>query len=305
MKYYNGIADYNETKDTIVTLGKFDGLHRGHQKLIQRVMAERQKLVKVVCAFDMKDFNRLLGRKEQYLMVGKERKHFLEDKVDTLIECVFTKELQEMTAEKFVEQVLVNTLHAKVVVVGEEFRFGFQKKGDIDVLKSFGKQHGFELHVVTKEYDGETKVSSSTIKSKVQGGELIGANELLGYSYFLEGKVESGRQLGRTLGFPTMNIYPDLCKVLPPNGVYLCKVLLNKIVKNGIVNIGVKPTITKDAVMTAEVHVFDYDGNEYGNEIKIEFIQFLRGEQKFDSIDELKNQVHLDMKSATAFFAEV
>lgn len=295
MQYYTDINSYQGAERTAVTLGKFDSLHRGHQKLIGRVRgcAEKEKLKSVVFAFDMK---------KETLLTNRERRQHLEQQVDCMIQCPFTKEIREMEAEKFIEEILVNTLHASHIVVGTDFGFGHGKRGDARMLAKYAAKYHYQLDVVEKElYDGR-EISSTYVREALDQGDVKLANKLLGYPYHMSGIVEHGRQLGRTLGFPTMNIAPDDRKIVPRFGVYTCVVKMDGVSYQGIGNVGIKPTVTDEPRLLTEVFVFGFQGDAYGKEIRVEFCSFVRPETKFGSVEELKKQVDRDIESGKEYF---
>ena len=294
MQIITGIESHRWTKKTAVTLGKFDGLHRGHQKLVNRIMEYKSpECDSVLCAFDM-------GRDS--LMTKTERKQRLEGKIDYLVEYPFTRALREMEAEEFIDRILCGTLHASHIVVGTDFHFGYQKKGNTAMLADFAESRGYTLDVIEKEqYQGRV-ISSSYIKEALSRGEVELANELLGYPYEMSGIVEHGKRLGRTLGFPTMNIEPGEHKILPRFGVYACRVQIDGKWYDAIGNAGIKPTVTNAHKRLLEVFVFDYEGDAYGKEIRAQFCAFERPETKFASVEELKNQVMRDIRFGEEYF---
>lgn len=297
MQIITGIEPHQWKKSTAVTLGKFDGLHRGHQKLVNRIMEYKSpECDSVLCAFDM-------GRES--LMTKDERRKRLEGKIDYLVEYRFTKELREMEAEDFIDQILCDNFHASHIVVGTDFSFGYRKKGDAAMLAAFAESRGYTLDVIEKErYQGRV-ISSSYIREALSRGEVELAGELLGYPYEMSGVVEHGRRLGRTLGFPTMNIEPREHKILPRFGVYACRVQIDGKWYDAIGNAGIKPTVTNEHKRLLEVFVFGYEGDTYGKEIRVQFCTFERPETKFDSVEELKNQVMRDIRFGEEYFGKI
>lgn len=295
MQYYTEISACHWSDKSAVTLGKFDSLHRGHQKLISRVceMARKENLKSVVFAFDMK---------KDTLLTNEERRIHLENQVDCMLECSFTKAIQDMPAERFIEDVLVKKLHAAYVVVGSDFRFGHQKKGDSQLLEQYAETYGYRVEVIDKETYGEREISSTYIRETLQAGDIKLANSLLGYAYHISGVVQHGKKLGRTLGFPTMNIHQEKRKIVPRFGVYACKVYLDGGIYNGIGNVGMKPTVTEKKEVLTEVFVFDYKGDAYGKTITVEFYNFERPEMKFASVEKLKEQVDADIAYGMEYF---
>lgn len=295
MQYITEIHSFQSEKCSAVTLGKFDGLHRGHQKLIDKIREYASEDVQsIVCAFDM-------GKKS--LLTKEERREQLSGQVDWLIDCPFTKEIREMEAEDFIKRILVDKFHATHVVVGTDFRFGHEARGDVRMLAEYADVYGYQLDVIEKEKYGEREISSTYVKEAMEEGNVELVNSLLGYRYRISGVVEHGKQLGRTLGFPTMNVAPEQGKILPHFGVYACDVRIDGRWYHGIGNVGTKPTVAKDARLLVEVFVFDFEGDAYGKEITVEFCAFERPETKFHSVEELKAQVDADIEYGKKYFS--
>ena len=200
MQYINRLSEYRDSRESAVTFGKFDGLHRGHQKLTEKVreLGNRDGIRSIVCAFDMKP--------RQLLMTCEERKAHLNDKVDVLVNCPFTREFSRISAEDFIRDIVKGVFHARYVVVGTDFRFGYEKRGDIRMLADYAGQYGYQLIVIEKERYENRIISSTYIKEVLGHGDMRLAGELLGYAYGITGQVEHGKQLGRRLGFPTLNV---------------------------------------------------------------------------------------------------
>ncbi len=296
MRYITGIENYDGKKNTAVTLGKFDGLHRGHQKLIDRIRAYVSgDCETVVCAFDMQ---------RESLMTNRERREHLEGQVDWLIEYPFTKNLREMEAEAFIERILAGKLHASHIVVGTDFTFGFGKRGNVRMLRDYSARYGYTVDVIEKERYRGTVISSTYIKDALAQGDVALAEKLLGYPYEMTGTVRHGKQLGRTLGFPTMNIEPEEWKILPRFGVYACRVKIDGKWYGAVGNAGIKPTVTDERRRLLEVYVYGYEGDAYGKEITARFCDFERPETKFGSLEELKDHVRKDMEYGERFFRD-
>lgn len=294
MQYITEIESYQSEKKSAVTLGKFDGLHRGHQKLIERVQNyASNEIVSIVCSFDMgKDM----------LLTGQEKRKQLEPEMDVLIFTPFHEMIRQMEPETFIKEVLVGRFHAAYIVVGTDFCFGHEKRGNVEMLRRYADVYGYHLDVVEKEvYDGDV-ISSTRVRNALEAGEIELANELLGYRYSVSGIVEHGKQLGRRLGFPTMNVAFEARKKAPRFGVYACRVEIDGIWFPGIGNVGVKPTVTEEMRLLAEVFVFGYEGDAYGKQITVELCGFERPEQKFASVDVLKRQVDADILYGKRYF---
>lgn len=296
MRYITEIHSYQGNKRSAVTLGKFEGLHRGHQKLINQVKEYASGDVEsIVCAFDM--------GKESLLTV-REKRERLESQVDVMIACPFTRELREMEAEDFIRQILVDRFRAAYIVVGTDFRFGHEKRGDVEMLAKYAELYGYHLDVAEKERHENRVISSTYVREALGEGNVELANDLLGYAYRISGRVEHGKQLGRTLGFPTMNVPPEPGKIMPRFGVYACRVQVDGRWYSGIGNVGVKPTVAEEAKALVEAFAFDFAGDVYGKEVSVEFRAFERPEQKFGSVEELKARVDEDIRFGRDFFSD-
>ncbi len=294
MKYITGIQSYHGTKKTAVTMGKFDGLHRGHQKLVDKIREyASDDCESVLCAFDMH---------RDAIMTNRERREHLEGKIDWLIDCPFTKDLKNMEAEDFIRDILCGKLGAAHIAVGRDFVFGHDKRGSVKMLEAFAGEYGYTLDVMEKERYHDIVISSTYIRDALAQGDVELAEKLLGYPYELTGIVQHGQQLGRTLGFPTMNIEPEAQKIMPRYGVYACRVKIDGKWYNGVGNAGVKPTVTDERRRLLEVYVYGYEGDAYGKEVTARFCGFERPEVKFGSVDELKEQVMKDMQYGIDFF---
>ena len=276
-------------------MGKFDGLHRGHQKLIKRTMGyQRQGYKSTVFTLDF-------GRKEM-LLTGEERREILEKKgVSYLIDCPFLPEVASMEPEDFIQSVLVDKLHAKKIVVGEDFHFGHNRKGDARLLKELEHIYEYEAEIVRKEKEGDREISSTYIREEIAKGNMEAAGRLLGYPYFVSGEVLHGRHIGSRLLVPTTNLVPTTRKLLPPNGVYISRTLVNGREYGGITNIGYKPTVG-EKFRGVETYMFDFDEDLYGCDITVQLLKFLRPEKKFDSIDLLREQMKQDIGVGRSFF---
>ncbi len=306
MQYIKGMQLYQNDNETAITLGKFDGLHKGHEMLIERVI-EHQKndgVDSVVFAFDMAPLYEKLEKKKESLITNEERVRRLLQRVDYLLECPFTDAVSKIEAEIFIKEILVKQFHAKYIVVGTDFRFGYRKKGDYHMLQQYGEEYGFHVEVIEKEcYEGR-EISSTYIKEEVKKGNMQLAAHLLGYPYAVNGEVQYGKQLGRQLGFPTMNIVAPKEKLLPPNGVYVSSVLIDGKIYGGISNIGCKPTVSEKEQTGIETFLFDYDGDAYGKKIEVQFHEHVRVEKKFDSVEALRNQVGRDIAYGRKWFQQ-
>ena len=281
---------------TVVTIGKFDGIHLGHQALIREAVAaagdhrkDGETMLVVVFA---------INTSATGLLTDRERRHILgEMGVDILVECPLTPDFIRTEAETFIEETLVRDLHVRSVVTGKDFRFGYERRGDGALLSACGEKYGFSYRIVPDIYvDGE-KVSSSRIRESVQTGDMELAEKLLGYPYFVTGEIIHGRQVGRTIGVPTANLITDRSKLLPPNGVYYTKSDVSGKQYFGITNIGTKPTVDGHFI-GVETWFFDCDEDLYGEDLHVELMHFARPERKFGSLEELRDQIRKDEQEA-------
>lgn len=297
MEYITGTKEFSYT-NTAVTLGKFDGLHKGHKKLLHQLKKEKENGLKsVVFTFDMPPMSLINGNRQSCLLTREERRLFHEENgVDVLVEFPFNEETARMEPEVFVEEVLVRSLGIRKLICGSDFRFGFNRRGDVKLLHELGQKFGFEVGVLELETVNGTEVSSTIIKNELKKGHLENVNEMLGYPFTIVGQVVYGKQLGRMLGSPTLNLLPPEEKMLPPDGVYASRTIFEGKLYDGITNVGCKPTVSNEMVRGVETHLFDFEGDLYGKIIEVQFLKFIRPEKKFDSVDTLKNQILLDIE---------
>lgn len=296
MEYIKETLDFCENQKCVITLGKFDGIHRGHRALIERVLAYKDKeAIRTVFAFETSPVT-LLSRSERRQMLEKQG-------IDLLIECPFVAELVSMEPETFVKRMLVNQLHVVHIVVGADFRFGYQRSGDVNTLIELGKKYGFTVEVVEKILDGERKISSTYIREELAKGNMEKVNELLGYEFYITGEVVHGKRVGRTIGIPTTNLIPPQGKLLPPNGVYVTKTTVGRQNYTGMTNIGCKPTV-EGSFIGVETHLFACTEDLYGEEEKVRLQHFIRPEVKFDSLEDLKKQLKKDEETIKKMFTQ-
>lgn len=303
MRYIRNTIDFSLDSPTVVTLGKFNGLHRGHQKLIKRVLSHQEAGLKaVVFTFDVSPVSCLSGQKQQLLLTNSERADVLEAMgVDLLIECPFVREIMEMEAEDFIREYLVKRLHASCVVIGTDFHFGHCRRGTPELLKSVGQEYGFTVEILEKETDGTRDISSTYIREELAKGNIAKVNELLGYDYFVRSEIVHGRGMGGpVMGVPTINQVPENEKLLPPRGVYTTVTEVAGQNFGGVSNVGTKPTVD-GGFMGVETHLFGCTSMLYGHEATVRFLNYQRKEQKFSSIDELRTQLALDEKNGKDF----
>jgi len=303
MEYIKGL-DYEIKYPVVLSIGKFDGLHRGHEKLMDAIFQKKKEGLKAaIFTFDMPPKKELEQKETAVLTTNCERMHLFEEiGIDYLIECPFTPEIMHMPAEAFLKM-LVERFSAKCIVAGTDCSFGYQRKGDYKMLLDMAETLNYEAIVVEKMQYGDRDISSTYIREELLKGNMKLVNELLGYEYFIKGEVVHGNQIGRTIGIPTANVVPAADKLLPPFGVYLVDVQIENEKYYGIANIGKKPTIEGIYPVGVETFIYDFSKDIYGKQIKVSFLKRLRNEEKFANISELKAQMNKDLEIGRNFFA--
>lgn len=306
MIYTTDILHLKEGQRTAITLGKFDGLHRGHQKLINHVLEiGKGGYETVIFTFDVSPLIKLGNKKLKNLLTNEERRELAESwGIDYLIECPFTDAVVQMEAEEFVTKFLVERLHVAAVVVGTDFHFGHNRTGTPQLLQKMGETYGFTVDIMDKETDGQRVISSTYVREELEKGNIEKVNELLGYTFFTRGEIVHGRKLGRTIGIPTTNLIPPKQKKFPPNGVYITESNIEGRSYHGITNVGYKPTVMEN-FLGVETYLFDCNEDLYGKEAEVLFYHYLRPERKFNSLDELKKQLLINERQGREFFQKV
>lgn len=300
LKTYSSILSFNSKKKTIVTIGTFDGVHIGHKKILEKITqsTNTNDFQSLVLTFfphprtvlqsgtEMKQLNTIEEKIDLIKMAG----------IDNLVIHPFDKEFSQLTAEEFVKQVLVDVFNVHKIVIGYDHRFGKNRTADINDLIEFGNTYGFEVEQISAEELNEVAVSSTKIRNALTEGNIELANSFLGYNYSMKGKVVEGKQLGRTIGFPTANISIDEdYKLIPNSGVYVVECKIENQSYFGMMNIGTNPTVENtNSTQKMEVHIFDFNEDIYNKLITISFLKRIRSEQKFESLDLLKKQLFED-----------
>lgn len=294
-------------KNTAVSLGKFDGLHRGHRKLFEAIQKEQKNgLTGVVFSFLLPPGTFLENKEVNLIYTEEEKKNLLEHMgMDVLVSYPFDKASLSMEPEDFVRDILIEKLDAKVIVVGSDFRFGHNRRGDVKLLEELSLKYGYQLQVFEKVTMEGDIVSSTRIRSELSKGKMELAARLLGEPYSITGEVVHGRKLGRTIGMPTINMALPKEKLLPPNGVYASITEIDGKEYQGVTNIGVKPTVgAEEEERLAETYIFDYRGDLYGRVLKVSLYAYERPEKKFASVEELKQQMERDKEFGKGYFLE-
>lgn len=300
MKVYRGLEQYQTVKNAVVTTGTFDGVHLGHKTIINQLkkIAGDNNGETVVLTFH--PHPRMVLQKENNIkLLGTidERIKLLEENgVDHLIISPFTKEFSRISSIEFVRDILVNKIGTKKLVIGYDHHFGRNREGSFEHLVEFGPMYGFEIEEIPAINIEDVNISSTKIRKALEIGDIKTAKEYLGRNYSISGVVITGKQLGRSMGFPTANIkIAESYKLIPGIGVYAVKVIHNEINYLGMLNIGFRPTIEDDRKMSIEVHLFEFNGNLYDEELTIEFVSKIRDEQQFKNVNQLKEQLERDL----------
>jgi riboflavin kinase/FMN adenylyltransferase len=298
LKIFHSINDFVSSKKTILTLGTFDGVHIGHRKILEKLTqyGENGKYESLVLTFFPHPRMVLQDQSEVKLLTTIEEKTELLEKsgIENLVIHPFDEIFSKLTASEFVKKVLVDQFHIKKIIIGHDHRFGKDRTANIDDLITFGKQFDFEVEQISAQEIEAVSVSSTKIRKELKEGNVTLANEYLGYNYFLTGTIIKGKQLGRTIGFPTANIrIQEDYKLIPKNGVYIVKSIINQKAVFGMMNIGFNPTISNEK-LSIEIHYFDFGADLYDQKLIVSILKYIRPEQKFASVDLLKEQLEKD-----------
>ena len=304
MKVFNSIQDFKSNSRTIVTLGTFDGVHIGHKKILEQLVETAKKTNCESLVLTFFPHPRMVLQNDsniKLLNTISEKAKLLENLgLDNLIIHPFDENFASLSARAFVKSILVDCFQIKKIIIGHDHRFGKNRAANIDDLIVFGKLYDFNVEQISSQEINEISVSSTKIRNALFDGNIKLANKFLGNNYIISGKVVKGKQLGRTIGFPTANInVQEYYKLIPKAGVYAIKSIWKNKIIFGMMNIGFNPTVAGKN-QTIEVYFFDFNEDIYDQNITISFIDRLRDEQKFDSVELLKKQLQLDEVKAMA-----
>ncbi|MCR5651274.1 MAG: bifunctional riboflavin kinase/FAD synthetase [Lachnospiraceae bacterium] len=306
MRIFSDADEFDKSVNdaTAAAFGKFDGLHKGHFKLLENVLKQKKSgLSSLVLTFDGSFADYFSGEKSGVLSTNTEKEDLLRDMgVDHEFVMPINEETVAMEPEDFVE-LLVKKLHVRYIAAGPDVSFGAKGRGDINLLKKLAEEYSVEVEIIEKVKLGDDVISSSLIKNLIAGGKMELAQAVLGRPYSLEGMVTRGRMLGRKLEMPTVNLSVEPEKMLPPYGVYFSHIFLGTGVFLGITNVGVRPTVSEEKKVSVETYIYDFDDDVYGETLRVELLHFLRGEKKFENIEELKSQMRTDMLRGRIYFS--
>ena len=299
MKVYYGIQEFQRLENAVVTSGTFDGVHLGHQKILKRLaeVAQQTGGESVVITFYPHPRTVVSADNQEVKLLSTldEKIELLtQNGVQHLLVIPFTREFSELTSEEFIQKVIINTIGTKTLVIGYDHRFGKNREGGFDYLVQNASRYGFGVEEISRQDIDHVAVSSSKIRKAIQDGDMTQAQHFLGRNYDLNGLVVKGKQIGRTIGFPTANIQVrEQTKLVPQDGVYAVWVYYNTEKLRGMLNIGNRPTVD-GTYKTIEVNILDFNKEIYGENLKVEFVQKVRPEQKFNGLDALKAQIAQD-----------
>ncbi|WP_192349804.1 bifunctional riboflavin kinase/FAD synthetase [Algoriphagus sp. Y33] len=303
MKIYEGLSDFPKPYNAVVTSGTFDGVHLGHQKILHRIREIARSINGETVLITFWPHPRLVLYPDEHnlrlLSTFEEKAKLLREfGIDHLITIPFTREFSQLTSKQFIESVLVDTIQTKKLVIGYDHRFGKNREGSFEYLKTHHREYGFELEEIPRQDVDDIGVSSTKIRRALETSDIETAINCLGRPYELNGLVIKGQQIGRSIGFPTANIHiPNDYKLIPKDGVYAVEALVNGSLYKAMLNIGNRPTVN-GTQKTVEANLFDFQGDLYDKQITIYIKAFLREERKFDGLKSLKAQLFLDQKNA-------
>ena len=298
MEQLTTTAEFKSNTQSVITIGTFDGVHVGHRAIMQRLVAaaKQQGLVSAVLTF-FPHPRMVLQKNSDIKLINtlSEKKQLLEDiGLDYFVVEPFTHEFSRLSALEYVRDILVTQLKAKKIIIGYDHRFGRNRNADIQDLKKYGEQFGFEVEEISAQQLDEVSVSSTKIRKALAQGDIHTANTYLGYAFTIEGVVTKGKALGRTIGYPTANLHvPQTYKLIPKNGVYVVKALVNNTLTYGITSIGTNPTVGGTA-KSIETFFLDTSTDLYGKELQLQFLQHIREEATFKDLESLKQAIQKD-----------
>ncbi len=312
MRIYRNLNRLPTFKNAVLTIGSFDGVHVGHQQIIQQIrqLAKARAGVSVLITFHPHP-RMVVGNSSDHtlkLLNTLEEKAVLLEQygVDVLVIVPFSRQFAEQSPDEYIRDFLVRRFEPRVIAIGYDHRFGKNRSGDISYLRRFQDEYQFEVVEISRQDVDDSAVSSTKIRKAVALGDVERAAQLLGHPFGITGKVVKGLRIGNTIGFPTANVEVlDPYKLIPPTGIYAVRVWHKTQRYNGMLYIGNRPTIDRDLAQTIEVNIFDFDQRIYGEMLRVEFVAYLRGDVKFDSIEALKQQLERDRQQTLLVFQDL
>lgn len=299
-----GTTDFNIEEETAVAIGKFDGIHVGHRRLLQEILDQKKK-GRRACVFTFDPAPSVFfGKGDEKSLTTRDEKRKLFELlgIDILIEFPMNNETASILPQVFISDILCDKMNAVFIAAGEDLSYGMGGAGNASLLQEMAGEYGLEIQIIPKIVIAGKKVSSTLVREAVEQGDMIYAESLLGLPYSVSGIVQHGNHIGHSLGMPTLNLIPSKDKLLPPNGVYFSRVMLDGKLYKGISNIGLRPTIEEEVKLTGvETYLYDYNGDAYGKEIEVSFLDFRRKEQKFTDMEQLKKQLMEDLRAGAQY----
>ena len=292
----NSLNEIESFDKSVVTIGKFDGIHKGHEVLIEKTVdySKQEKLTRIVLTFKNNPISYFSNIITREIITEDEKMNKLKLLgVDVVIDIPFNKDMAEISAENFVKEILINKLGVKKLIIGHDFAFAKNREGTPPILKILGKKYGFDVEVIAPVVINNVRVSSTYVKDLIYAGRVDEIENYLGRNYTIEGTVIHAKKLGRTIGFPTANLKLESNIIIPKRGIYATKVYIGDEVYIGATNIGYNPTVNGEKI-SVETNILKFDQDIYGKTIKLEFLERIRDEKKFNDLNELKIQLKMD-----------
>ncbi|MBR0126833.1 MAG: bifunctional riboflavin kinase/FAD synthetase [Firmicutes bacterium] len=304
MKIYNSLEEIKDIEPTVVALGNFDGIHKGHQEIISRTVKEAASAGLKSGVFTFSNHTSSVLKNVppvKNILYPDQKISILEEMgVDYMFNIPFTEEILRMNPEQFIDQILVDKFNIREAYCGFNYTFGYKASGTAEVLMHEGLKRGFGIHVQEPYVIDGIVVSSTYIRQLIEEGRMEECTKFMGRMYAIDGEIVMGNKLGRTFGFPTCNTIVDETMITPPNGVYITTCTIDGVKRPSVTNVGVKPTIGKYE-KNIETHIFDFNEDVYGKRIRVDFIKHTRPEKKFDGLDDLKKQIQSDCIEARVY----
>ena len=304
MIVFERLEDINNIEPTVVALGNFDGIHKGHQEIISRTVKEADAAGLKSAVFTFSNHTSSILKNVppvKNILYAEEKMRILEEMgVDYVFNIPFTEEILRMSPEEFIDHILVEKFNIREAYCGFNYSFGYKASGTPEVLMHEGLKRGIGIHVQEPYIIDGIVVSSTYIRQLIEEGRMEEVTKFMGRMYAISGEIVMGNKLGRTIGFPTCNTLVDDTMVTPPNGVYITTCTIDGVTRQSVTNVGVKPTIGTYE-KNIETHIFDFDEDVYGKQIRVDFIKHTRGEKKFDGVEALKKQIESDCIEARVY----
>jgi riboflavin kinase / FMN adenylyltransferase len=298
-----------KVQNSVLTVGMFDGVHLGHHQILQYLTDISQKCDGESTLLTFWPHPRQVLEKDsanlKFITTIDEKIELLKQSgLDNLVIIPFTKEISMLSPKQYVKEILIEKLHINTIIIGHDHRFGYKGAGNYNLLIELGEKYGFDVKMIEAYMIDNITISSTKIRNFIWQGNICSANNFLGYNFFINGIVVEGKKIGRTIGFPTANIsINDNHKIIPATGVYIALIEIENLKYEALINIGTNPTVSQsNSLQTIEAYILDFDQTIYGKEIKAEFLEKIRDQKKFSSINDLKNQISYDVEFAKSYF---